>query len=210
MGHVAIIFVFECWVLSQLFHSPLSCSSRGSLVLLCFPELVTSSAYLKLLTFLPTILIPACESSTLAFYMMYSAYKLNSRWQYTALTYSFLKFEPVHCFMFSSTVTSWPAYRFLRRQVMWSRISISLRIFYSLLWSIKSKALVWLIKQMYFWNSLAFSMIQWMLAVWSLAPLIFLDPVCLSGISQFKYCWSLPWRILSITLLACKMSTIAW
>ena len=28
--------VFECWVLSQLFHSPLSISSRGSLVLLHF------------------------------------------------------------------------------------------------------------------------------------------------------------------------------
>ena len=28
--------LFECWVLSQLFHSPLSPSSRGSLVLLCF------------------------------------------------------------------------------------------------------------------------------------------------------------------------------
>ena len=27
---------FECWVLSQLFHSPFSPSSRGSLVLLCF------------------------------------------------------------------------------------------------------------------------------------------------------------------------------
>ena len=27
---------FECWVLSQLFHSPLSPSSRGSLVPLCF------------------------------------------------------------------------------------------------------------------------------------------------------------------------------
>ena len=26
----------ECWVLSQLFHSPLSLSSRGSFVLLCF------------------------------------------------------------------------------------------------------------------------------------------------------------------------------
>ena len=27
---------FECWVLSHFFHSPLSLSSRGSLVLLCF------------------------------------------------------------------------------------------------------------------------------------------------------------------------------
>ena len=35
----AIIFVFECLVLSQLFHSPLSPSSRGSLVPLCFPSL---------------------------------------------------------------------------------------------------------------------------------------------------------------------------
>jgi len=28
------------------------------------------------------------------------------------------------------------------------------------------------------------------------------------GISQFTYCWSLAWRILSITLLACEMSAI--
>ena len=53
------------------------------------------------------------------------------------------------------------------------------------------------------WNSLAFSVRQWMLAVWSLVPLPFLNPVCTSGSSQFTYCWSLAWRILSITLLAC-------
>ena len=33
------------------------------------------------------------------------------------------------------TVASWPAYRFLRRQVRWSGIPISFRIFHSLLWS---------------------------------------------------------------------------
>ena len=60
---------------------------------------------------------------------------------------------------------------------------------------------------MFFWNSLAFSMISWMLAIWSLIPLPFLNPACTSGSSQFMYCWSLAWRILSITLLACKMST---
>ena len=38
-------------------------------------------------------------------------------------------------------VASWPAYWFLRRQVRWSGILISLRIF-SLLWSAESKALV--------------------------------------------------------------------
>ena len=38
---------------------------------------VVSSAYLKLLIFLPAIWIPAYTSSSLAFCMMYSAYKLN-------------------------------------------------------------------------------------------------------------------------------------
>ena len=38
------------------------------------------------------------------------------------------------------TVTSWPAYRFLRRQVRWSGIATSWRIFHTLLWSIQPKA----------------------------------------------------------------------
>ena len=46
-------------------------------------------------------------------------------------------------------------------------------------------------------------MIQWMMAIWSLVPLPFLKPAWTSGSSQFMYCWSLAWRILSITLLAC-------
>ena len=45
-------------------------------------------------------------------------------------------------------------------------------------------------------------MIQWMLAIWSLVPLPFLKQAWTSGSSQFTYCWSLAWRILSITLLA--------
>ena len=54
---------------------------------------------------------------------------------------------------------------------------------------------------MFFWNSLAFLMIQRMLAIWSLVSLPFLNPAWTSGISLFTYCWSLAWRILSITLL---------
>ena len=34
-------------------------------------------------------------------------------------------------------------------------------------------------------------MIQWMLAIWSLIPLPFLNPAWTSGNSQFMYCWSL-------------------
>ena len=61
---------------------------------------------------------------------------------------------------------------------------------------------------MFFWNSLAFSMIQRMLAMWSLVPLPFLKPAWTSGSSQFMYCWSLAWSMLSITLLACEMSAV--
>ena len=49
-----------------------------------------------------------------------------------------------------------------------------------------------------------------MLAIWSLVPLPFLKPSWTSGSSWFTYCWSLAWRILSITLLACEMSAIVW
>ena len=38
-----------------------------------------SSAYLRLLIFLPAILIPACDSSSLVFCMMYSTHKLNKQ-----------------------------------------------------------------------------------------------------------------------------------
>ena len=65
-------------------------------------------------------------------------------------------------------------------------------------------------KWMFFWNSLAFGMIQGMLAIWSLVPLPFLSPAWTSGSSWFMYCWSLTWRIFSNALLACQMSTIVW
>ena len=40
---------------------------------------VVSSAYLRLLIFLPAILIPACAYSSPVFLMMYCAYKLNNQ-----------------------------------------------------------------------------------------------------------------------------------
>ena len=63
---------------------------------------------------------------------------------------------------------------------------------------------------MFFWNSLAFSMIQQMLAIWSLVPVTFLNPAWTSGSSHFTYCWSQAWIILSITLLVCEMGAIMW
>ena len=58
-------------------------------------------------------------------------------------------------------------------------------------------------KPMFFCNPLAFSMIQSILAIWSLVPLSVLNPAWTFGISWFTHCWSLIWRILSNTLLAC-------
>ena len=63
---------------------------------------------------------------------------------------------------------------------------------------------------MFFWNYLAFSVIQQMLANLIFVPLPFLNPACTSRSSWYMYLGSqsLAWRILNITLLACGMSTI--
>ena len=63
MGLDAMILLI--WMLSfkQLFHSPLSPSSRGSLVPVLSAIRVASSAYLRFLIFLLAILIPVCDSS---------------------------------------------------------------------------------------------------------------------------------------------------
>ena len=59
-------------------------------------------------------------------------------------------------------------------------------------------------RELFFCNSLAFSMVQRTSAVWSLVPLPLQRPNCTSVSSQFTYWWSLAWRILSITLLTCE------
>ena len=51
-----------------------------------------SAVYLRLLIFLPAILIPACASSSLVFHMMYSAYKLNKQGDYIYLDILLFRF----------------------------------------------------------------------------------------------------------------------
>ena len=97
---------------------------------------VVSFAHLRLLIFLLAILIPACASSSPAFLTMYSAYKLNKQGdniQPWCTPFPVWNKSVVPCPVL--TVASWPAYRFLKRQVRWSGIPTSLRIFHSLLWS---------------------------------------------------------------------------
>ena len=87
---------------------------------------VMSSAYLRLLIFLLAILISACASSSQAFHMMYSAYKLNKQGdniQPWHTPFPIWNQSVVPCPVL--TVASWPTYRFLRRQVKWSDIPMS-------------------------------------------------------------------------------------
>ena len=219
MGLEAMIFIF--WMLSfeqafsvsyftfakRLFNS----SSLSTIK-------VVSSAYLKLLIFLPTVLIPVCESSSLAFPMIYSGYKLNNQGgniQPWDTPFPIWNQSIVSCLLV--TVDCCTAYRFLRRQVRWSSTPISLRVFHRLLWSTQSDFSIVNEADVDFccccccyFNSLALSMIQRMLAIWSLVPLPFLNPVCTSGSSQLTDCWSLAWGILNIILLACEMRAIVW
>ena len=137
MGLDAMILVF--WKLS---FKPIFSLSSFTFIkrLFSFSSLsdirVASSAYLRWLIFLPAMLIPACASSSLAFHMMYTVYNLNKQgdniqpWCTPLLIWNQ---SVVPCPVL--TVASRPVYKFLKRQIRWSGIPISWRIFHSLLWS---------------------------------------------------------------------------
>ena len=68
----------------------------------------------------------SCASSSPAFCMMYSAYKLNKQGDNIQPWYTHFPIFNQSIFPCPVlTVASWPAYRFLRRQVRWSGIPIS-------------------------------------------------------------------------------------
>ena len=113
MGPDSMIFVF--WMLSFkptfslftfTFIKRLFSSSSLSAIR------VVSSAYLRLLIFLPAILIPAYASSSPAFLMVYSAYKLNKQGdniQPWRTPFPIWNQCVIPCPVW--TVASWPAYR---------------------------------------------------------------------------------------------------
>ena len=68
---------FQCWDLSQVFHSPLFFISRLFSYSSLFVIYVVSRAYLRLLIFLQAILILVWVSSSLALHTMCSEYKLD-------------------------------------------------------------------------------------------------------------------------------------
>ena len=134
MGPDAMILVF--WMLSfKPTFSLFSSSSFSSIR-------VVSSTYMWLLIFLLTILIPTCASYSPELCIMFSLYKWNKQgnnvqpW-HTPFSIWNQSVDPRS----GLTVASWPVYTFLKRQVRWSGIPISFRIFHSFLWSTQSKAL---------------------------------------------------------------------
>ena len=144
MGPDAMILVF--WMLS--FKPTFSLSSL-TLIKRLFSSSslsaikVVSSAYVRLLILLLAILIPACTSSSLAFHVMYSAYKLNKlgdNMQPWRTPFPIWNQSVVPCPFL--TVASLPVYRFLRRQVRWSGIPVFWRIVHSFLWSTQSRATI--------------------------------------------------------------------
>ena len=117
--------------------NPMDCSLPGSSVhglsqarmLEWVAIAFSASAYLRLLIFLPAILIPVCASSSSAFCMKQSAYKLNKQGdniQPWCTPFPIWNQSVVPCPVL--TIASWPAYSFLMRQVTWSGIPISWRI----------------------------------------------------------------------------------
>ena len=85
-----------------------------------------SSACLRLLIFLPAVLIPACDSSSPAFHMVYSACKLNKQddniqpWH---TPFAILNQSVVLCVF--PAVAFRPSSRFLRKHARWYCIPIS-------------------------------------------------------------------------------------
>ena len=111
MGLNAMILIF--WMLSFKSAFPLPSFKRlFSFSFAFFVIRVVSYAYLRWLIFLLAILIPAWDSCSPAFHMMYSAYKLN--WQGANMQpwhtpFSILNQSGFACLVL--TVASWPAYR---------------------------------------------------------------------------------------------------
>lgn len=207
MGLDAMILVF--WMLS---FKPNFSLSSFTFIKMIFSSLlsairVVSSAYLRLLIFLPAIWIPACVSSSPAFRMMYSACKLNKQGDNIQPRCTlFLTWNPSAVPRPVLTGASWPAYSFLRRQARWSGIPISLRISqFVVIHTVKGFGVVnkaetdvFLELSRFFYDPTS---VGNLISVFSKSSL---------NIWKFTYCWSLAWRILSVTLLVCEMSAIVW
>ena len=146
---------------------------------------VVSSAYLRLLIFLPAILIPTCTLSSPAFRRMNSAYKLNKQGANYSLMYSRPNLEPVCCSISSSNCCFFTCIQISEEagQVVWYSHLLKNFPQFVVIHTVKgfdvvNKAEVDVYLELFFF----FLMIQQMLTILSLVPLPFLIPVWTSGV----------------------------
>ena len=145
--------------------------------------------------------------------LMYSAYKLNRQGDNTQPWCTpFPNLEPVCCSMSSSNCWLLICIQLSQEADQVVRYSHLLKNFplFLVIHTVKAFGILYEAEVDVFLEFSSFSMIKQMLAILSLVPLTFLNPAWTSGSSRFTYCWSLAWRILSITLLACEISAIVW
>ena len=124
---------------------------------------------------------------------MYSAYKLNKQGDNIQLWCTPFPIWTVCCFMFSSNCCFLTCVQVSQEagQVVWYSHLFQNFPQFIVIHTVKGFGIVNKAQIDAFWNSLAFLMIQWVLAIWSLIPLPFLKPAWTSGSSRFTYCWSL-------------------
>ena len=174
---------------------------------------VLLSAYLRLSIFHPTILIPAGDSSSLTFHMMYSAYMLNKQGdniQPWCTAFSILKQSLVSC---PSSISCFLTCIHISQEaikVIWYSHLLKNLLQFVVIHTIKGFSVVSEAELEVFLEFSCFFYDPVILAIWSLVPLPFRNPASASGSSRFMYCWSLAWRILSITLLSRETSTTVW
>ena len=201
MGPDAMIFVF--WMLS--FKPTFSLSSFTFIKKLFSSSSLSAirvvpSVYLRLLIFLPAILIPACASSSPAFLMMYSAYtfRQGDNIQPWCTPFPIWSQSVVPCPVL--TVASWPAYKVSQEtsQMVWYSHLFKNFPQFIVIHTVKGFGIVNKAEiDVFFRNSLTFLMIQQMLAIWSLVLLPFLKPAnSLSGECKLKPKWDIMLHLL--------------
>ena len=95
------------------------------------------------------------------------------------------------------TVASWPAYRFLRREVRWSGIPISLRVFqFVVIYTVKGFIVVNVADMDIFLELTCFSYDP--VNIGNLISGSSILSTLYNGNSWFMYCWSLAWKILRL------------
>ena len=138
---------------------------------------------------------------------------------YTALKYSFPNLEPVHCSMSGSNCCFLTCIQVCQEagKVVWYSHFLNSFPHFVVIHTVKGFSVVseaevdvFLELSYLFDDPVDIGNLISAYLTRDQIPLPFLNPACTSGSSWFMYYWSLAWRILSMTMLACEMSAVVW